>query len=50
MYGGQNPGGVSIGTTAATQIVDPQVRLRRFLAFDTPKHSHTPCRSRSGMK
>ena len=24
MYGGENPGGVSIGTTAATQIVDPQ--------------------------
>lgn len=23
MYGGQNPGGVSIGTTAATEIVDP---------------------------
>jgi hypothetical protein len=50
MYGGENPGNVAIGTTAATQIVDPQVRLRRFPAFDTPKHSRTPCRSRSGTR
>ena len=39
MFGGENPGNVAIGTTAATQIVDPQWNEVRSHPIPPPFHS-----------